>query len=87
MSCLHGQTLLVQAVEEALRLGSSDAASVQYLLLQAVMPPSVALAPLPLSLLGSLSRFERPVPEVSNYDQLLGQSPFQEAMSLQEVGS
>ena len=87
LSRLHGQILLVQAVEEALRLGSSDAASVQYLLLQAVMPPSVALAPLPMSLLGSLSRFERPLPEVSSYDQLLGQSSFQEAMSLQEVVS
>ena len=87
LSCQHGQTLLVQAVEEALRLGSSDAASVQYLLLQAVMPHSVVSAPLPASMLGSLSRFERPLPEMSSYDQLLGQSSFQEVVMNQEVVS
>ena len=69
---LHGQAVLQKAVEEALSLGCGDAASVEYLLLQAKTPqaavPVEALSP---AALGHLWRFERPLPEVASYDQLL----------------
>ncbi len=83
----HGESVLVKAVEEALELGCSDAASVEYLLTQAIVPQSSPLAePLPSSVLGYLSRFERPLPEVNIYDQFLSsdlavsQIPLQEAL-------
>ena len=69
----HGEAVLVAAVEEALTLGCNDAASVQYLVKQLTLPhPHASPAePLPPTLLGDLSRFERPLPEVASYDQLL----------------
>lgn len=67
----HGEAALVTAVEEALTLGCSDAASVHYLVLQGSVPHGPVVEPLPPSLLGDLSRFERPLPEVASYDLLL----------------
>lgn len=65
----QGYGALRAAVEKALELGCSDASAVRYLLLLPVeQTPS---ATLPLEALGALSRYERPLPEVSGYDQLL----------------
>lgn len=65
----HGYATLRQAVEKALALGCSDASAIRYLLLHptAEQPP----ATLPLEALGELSRYERPLPEMSGYDLLL----------------
>jgi transposase len=63
----HGQERLRRAVEEALRLGCGDSAAVGCLL-GAETPPRPAPIPLPL---GELAAFERPLPEIDNYDQLL----------------
>lgn len=63
----HGQEKLRTAIEAALGLGCADAAAVRYLLtasqLQRVVPPPLAV--------GALAVFERPLPTVANYDQLL----------------
>jgi transposase len=65
---VHGQEKLRAAVEEALALGCGDSAAVRYLLtasqLERVVPLSLAV--------GRLGAFERPLPTVTNYDQLLG---------------
>jgi hypothetical protein len=69
----HGWSAVVAAVEKALTLGCSDESAVQCLLTQAKTP----LSPEKLSLeeLGSLSRYERPLPEMSGYDRLLKGEP------------
>ena len=63
----HGQDRLRAAIEEALGLGCADAAAVRYLLtagqLQRATPPPLAV--------GELAAFERPLPTVAGYDQLL----------------
>jgi len=65
----QGWAALRKAVESALELGSSDESVVRCLLLvPAVKAPTPAL---PLEELGRLSRYERPMPEMSGYDQLL----------------
>jgi hypothetical protein len=85
-----GYTALRGAIEAALALGCSDAAAVRYLLTAraattraadapasliglAATPPTAA--PLALDELGRLARYERPLPEVSSYDQLLASAP------------
>ena len=64
----HGFAKLAQVVTSALELGCTDAAAVRYLLtaehLAHVHVEAVALR--------SLSQYERPLPVVSDYDQLLG---------------
>jgi len=64
----HGYSRLDKALELALELGSSDAAAVRHLLsrdqLDRTIPPRLELT--------SLIAYERPLPEVNNYDQLLG---------------
>ena len=65
----QGWPALRKAVESALALGSSDASVVRCELLTPVA--SVPIAALPLDQLGRLSRYERPMPEMSGYDQLL----------------
>jgi hypothetical protein len=63
----HGQDRLRAAIEEALGLGCADAAAVRYLLtagqLQRATPPPLAV--------GEVAAFERPLPTVAGYDQLL----------------
>ena len=66
----HGQNALRKAVESALALGSSDESVVRCQL--QTPAASAPVAPLSLEELGRLSRYERPVPEMSSYDQLLG---------------
>ena len=66
----QGWLALRKAVESALELGSSDENVVRCLLLT---PAAKAPVPaLPLEELGRLSRYERAMPEMSGYDQLLG---------------
>ncbi|HEV3311606.1 MAG TPA: IS21 family transposase, partial [Chloroflexota bacterium] len=63
----HGHKRLREAVEEALRLGCWDAAAVEHLLdsggLKRVRPESLDV--------GVLLEFERPLPQVREYDDLL----------------
>ena len=65
----HGYAALVAAVEQALALGCNDVAAVRCLLTKPLA--STLVAPLSSSELGALARFERALPEVSAYDQLL----------------
>jgi hypothetical protein len=65
----HGWPALTRAAEEALSLGCTDPSAVQCLLLQS----AATSAPVTLSAeeLGDLSRYDRALPEMSGYDQLL----------------
>ena len=65
----HGWPALRKAVESALALGSSDESVVRCELL--TPKTSAPIAAVPLEELGRLSRYERPLPEMSSYDQLL----------------
>lgn len=66
----QGWPELRRAVESALALGSSDESVVRCLLLTSA--PKTPIPALPLEELGRLSRYERPIPEMSVYDRLLG---------------
>lgn len=72
----HGPARLRQAIEEALKLGCSDAAAIRYLLtaeqLEKKKPEAVEL--------GSLLSYERPQPTMEAYDQLLAQAPVGEVI-------
>jgi transposase len=71
----YGQEKLEAAVEEALALGCGDSAAVRYLLTAGQRQRA---CPAPL-LVGALAAFERPLPTVDDYDQLLvGQAPVAE---------
>jgi hypothetical protein len=65
----HGWLAVKIAVEKALALGCSDQSAVPCLLTQA--KAGVTPAKLSPEELGSLSRYERPLPEMSGYDRLL----------------
>jgi hypothetical protein len=65
----HGWEALHKAVERALSLGCSDESAVRYLLLHPVSTTAPAM--LSVAELGMLSRYERPLPEMSSYDLLL----------------
>jgi transposase len=64
----HGPDRLRTAIEQALARGCPDAAAVRHLVLA---PSLVRSAPPALGDLGTLARFERPLPTVAAYDQLL----------------
>ena len=64
---VHGQEQLRLAVEQALSLGCADSAAVRYLLTARLHERA---EPIPLAV-GPLASFERPLPSVSDYDQLL----------------
>jgi len=65
----HGSTALRKAIESALALGSSDENVVRCELLT---PSSkTPIPPLSKEELGRLSRYDRPLPEMIGYDQLL----------------
>ena len=66
---VHGWSAVKTAAEKALLLGCTDQSAVQCLLAQAAAVTTIA--PLSAEDLGSLSRYERPLPEMSGYDQLL----------------
>src|SRR5262249_61584184 len=63
----HGPERLQAAVETALALGCQDAAAIRHLLATPTLghPPPPALAP------PALARFDRPVPALDRYDELL----------------
>lgn len=65
----HGWAPLRRAVERAVTLGSNDVGAVRYLLLNP--HASTAVPSLSLEELGTLARYERPLPEVGSYDLLL----------------
>jgi len=64
----HGYDRLRVAIETALALGCSDSAAVQHLL---TTPALKREQPAELQDLGLLARFERPLPAVDVYDELL----------------
>ena len=64
----EGWQRLIQAVEEALRLGVTDAAAVIHILR---MPDAEDRRRYALQLAEELAQFERPVPVMDEYDQLL----------------
>jgi len=63
----HGWRELQAAVEQALALGCADAAAVGHLL----AAPALGKRPAPAIELGALADYERPLPSVTDYDQLL----------------
>ena len=63
----HGHEHVRTAVEEALNLGCSDAAAIRHL----VEASDLAHARNMIIELGALSRFERPLPAMTDYDGLL----------------
>ena len=65
----HGWESLRRAVDRAVAMGCTDAGAVRYLLLHP--DPTAPTVPLTTEELGMLSRYERPFPEMSNYDLLL----------------
>ena len=65
----HGHERVRAAVEEAIALGCSDAAAVRHL----VEAVNLTHARETLSVLDTLSRFERPLPVLTDYDGLLDQ--------------
>ena len=65
----HGHERLRAAVENALALGCSDAAAIRHL----VGAADLAHTRSAIIELGELSRFERPLPVMSDYDRLLTQ--------------
>jgi hypothetical protein len=67
---IHGQERLMAAVERALSLGCGDSEAVRYLL---TAPQLERARPAPL-LIADLAAFERPLPEIGDYDRLLAAS-------------
>lgn len=63
-----GQERLRAAVEQALALGCADGSAVAYLLSAKV---TCRPSPAPLEDVGRLAAFERPLPDVADYDRLL----------------
>jgi hypothetical protein len=69
----HGWPAVKAAVQKALDLGCTDENAVQCLLTQCAVPATIAsLSPAEL---GDLSRYDRPLPDVSAYDQLIAGQP------------
>lgn len=67
--CVDGWPRLIEAVEEALRLGGYAAAAVLHILR---MPNAAERRQYAMTLAAELAQFERPVPKVDAYDLLLG---------------
>jgi hypothetical protein len=59
---------MIAAVEEALRLGTSDGSAVQYIFRE---PDSAVRERYQMALAEELAQFERPMPKMDEYDQLL----------------
>ncbi len=64
----HGWDVLKKAIEQARTLGCTDAAAVRHL----VVAGELAHREKPMQEIGSLERYERPLPVLSDYDALLG---------------
>jgi len=63
----HGHARLRQAVESALEIGSCDVSTVRYLMTAGQLDRA---RPEPMDV-GPLSCYERPLPVLTDYDQLL----------------
>ena len=63
----HGQQRLQAAIEQALALGCTDAAAVRHLVVTPVLRPTASM----LMDVGTLGRFDRPLPTMDGYDRLL----------------
>lgn len=69
----HGWPALKTAVQKALDLGCTDENAVECLLAQSAAPTVIVkLSPADL---GDLSRYDRPMPDMNSYDQLLAGQP------------
>ena len=66
---VHGPATLLAAIDAALVLGCTDEAAVRHL----VTAPQLEHARSDVVVVGALAQFERPLPTVGEYDQLLGQ--------------
>ena len=64
----HGWEALRKAVEQSLALGCTDAAAVRHLLVAGELTHREK----PMREIGSLERYERPLPVLADYDGLLG---------------
>jgi hypothetical protein len=64
----HGQVALQRAIETALELGVQDSAAVRHLL---AAPQLARIAPATVEV-GALAIFERPLPDLTPYDRLVG---------------
>jgi transposase len=64
----HGWEELRKVIEQALALGCTDAAAVRHLLTARTLTHGER----PLQEIGSLERYERPMPALNDYDRLLG---------------
>ncbi len=69
----QGWSQLEQAVEQALELGITDAAAVAHLMTRERLRQDERVGPIELGILGRLARYERPQPQVADYDRLLGE--------------
>ena len=67
--CVEGWDRLIAAVEEALRIGVTDAAAVLHILR---MPDADERRRYAIALAEELAQFERPMPKMDEYDLLLG---------------
>ena len=65
----HGHARLRAAIEQAVSLGCADAAAIRHLITAA----DLAHARSEIIQVGALSRFERPLPVMTDYDGLLSQ--------------
>jgi hypothetical protein len=71
----HGYEPIRRAIEQALSLGGSDVAVVRYLLEREQMEQRAPAAALEV---GWLERYERPLPNLQDYDRLLGATNVEE---------
>jgi hypothetical protein len=65
----YGHARLRTAIEQAVALGCADAAAIRHLITAA----DLARARSEIIQVGALSRFERPLPVMTDYDGLLSQ--------------
>jgi hypothetical protein len=65
----HGHARLHAAIEQAVALGCADAAAIRHL----ITADDLVRARSEIIELGALSRFERPLPVMTDYDGLLSQ--------------
>lgn len=73
----HGWSRLEQAVGQALELGCFDVDAVGLLARTAAMGARKISEPVEI---GALSRYDRPQPEMKDYDRLLQELPLTEVM-------
>jgi hypothetical protein len=73
----EGWPRLRSAVEQALSLGCHDVAAIRHLMLAEQFDRPVVAA----FDLGPLARYERPMPVMSGYDQLLGRAGLSEVQA------